>query len=197
VTVEELLAQAAGETIRFAILSTHYRQPLDWTTESLLQAKTNLDRFYTALRDEEVNPSAASVHSLATLGDSPAASVDSEVLAALKDDLNTPAAIARLHELVHHIHTATHLSEKKQWQACLRHSGGLMGLLQKSAQEWFQGTISGQFSLTAEDIEKVIQARQQARQRRDFAQADALRQQLLEKGVILEDTPQGTSWRRA
>jgi cysteinyl-tRNA synthetase len=181
-TVEELLHKADGETIRFAILSTHYRQQLDWTEETLIQAKNNLDRFYLALRDAPMDVS-----------DSKA--IDNIVLEALEDDLNTPAAIARLHELTHGINTAKDAKQRRALQLSLRHSAALMGLLQKSADEWLQAVRLGQ-EYTVQEIEALIAARQQARKNKDFIQADAIRQQLLGKGIILEDNPQGTQWRR-
>lgn len=175
-TVPDLLQQANGETIRFAILSTHYRQPLDWQNDTLIQAKSSLDRLYTALK-----------------GYSPTQEqngIDPEVTSALEDDLNTPKAIARLHELAHKINTSTHKKEKEEWQTRLYNSGGLLGFFLSSFEAWFQGGID------PAEIEQLIEQRNQARLSKNFSEADRIRHQLLEKDIILEDTPQGTTWRK-
>lgn len=179
-TVEELLTQADGECIRLAILSTHYRQSLDWTPNTILQAKAVAQKFYTAVRDFEEDASSVLP--------------DEEVLAALGDDLNTPLALARLHALVHAVNTAASLEEKRALQGTLVASGRLMGLLEQKASQWFQ---KGPGDLDEDEIMGQIEARAAAKGARDFAQADAIRAALLVRGVVLEDSPQGTTWRRA
>jgi cysteinyl-tRNA synthetase len=176
ITVPDLLQQANGETIRFAILSTHYRQPLDWQDDTLHQAKSSLDRLYTALKGYSATKSQDAI--------------DSQVISALEDDLNTPKAIARLHELVHMVNRSPEPREKEEWQTKLYQSGQLLGFFLSSCEAWFQGGID------PAEIEQLIEQRNQARLAKDFAKADRIRQQLLEQNIVLEDSPQGTTWRK-
>jgi cysteinyl-tRNA synthetase len=159
VTPAELLEQGhRGETLRLALLSAHYRQPLSWTDDVVAQAKTNLDKLYRLAGDtEEGEP-------------------DEGVIEALSDDLNTPLALARLMAL--------------EDPAAVKGSARLMGLLQSSADEWFRGEAD------ASAIESRIAERTEAKKKRDFSTADRIREELKAEGIILEDGPNGTTWRR-
>lgn len=180
-TVRDLLAHHSGETIRFALLSTHYRQPMDWTETTLPRAKQSLDRLYTALK---------------TCGPLPQLDeVAPFILEALKDDLNVPLAITHLHELATTINKTTHTEERDHAGAILKASGQLLGILQEDPEVWFRGKTSTQ--ITPSEIETQIEARRQARLRKDFAESDRIRQALQNQGILLEDTPQGTTWRQA
>jgi cysteinyl-tRNA synthetase len=181
-TVRDLLAKAPGEAIRMCLLSAHYRAPLDWTDEALNHARQALDRLYGALRSVGPGPVAETV---------PAA-----VLAALEDDLNTPKAIAELHELAGRLNRASG-PERAALAADLRAGGAVLGLLQADPEAWFKWQPAGGEGLSDAAIEDLIARRIDAKKTRNFAEADRIRDELKACGVALEDTPQGTKWRRA
>jgi cysteinyl-tRNA synthetase len=159
ITPEALLAQGhRGETLRLALLSAHYRSPLPWTDALVEQSKTILDKLYR------------------TTGDAAAGKIDADVIEALSDDLNTPAALARLQAI--------------EDPANLKASAALLGLLSTSADEWFRGGAD------EAAIEARIAERTAAKQARDFPTADRIRDELKADGIVLEDGPGGTTWRR-
>ena len=166
-TVHELLDQYPGEAIRLLLLSAHYRQPLDFTHEGLVQAKATLDRWYGQLRGRQLAAADA---------------VPSSVEDALSDDLNTPLAISAIHQL--------------DDPAVLRAGANALGLLQQDAEAWFRWTPAGTVGPTEAEIESAIAARQSARKAKNFAEADRIRDDLAAKGVVLEDGPKGTVWKR-
>jgi len=166
-TVHELLDQYPAEAIRLLLLSAHYRQPLDFTHEGLQQAKATLDRWYGALRGK---PAAAAV------------AVPASVEGALSDDLNTPLAISAVHQLGD--------------PAELLAGGHALGLLQHDPEAWFRWTPTGTGGPTEAEIEVAIAARQAARKAKDFKESDRIRDELRAKGVVVEDGPKGTTWKR-
>ncbi len=177
-TIREVLDEAPGEAVRFAMLMGHYRDPLDWTSDRLAQAKLALDRFYLALRG---------------LGDGAQTLMAERVQAALDDDLNTPLAIAALYELLAELNKATTAVAKARLRSELLASGAVLGILQQSPEAWLKGKASD-----ATAIEDLVAARNAARKARDFAEADKIRVQLAIEGIVLEDKPDGTTeWRRA
>ena len=184
ITIRDALAETPGEVIRLVLLSTHYRHPMDWSADGLRQARANLDRLYTALR----NAGAAS--------DGVEDAVDPEVEAALCDDLNTPKALAALHRLAGDLNRAGDEAARAQARAALRGSGALLGLLQADPEAWFRGA-GQEDGMSDADIEALIAARAAARAQRDFAEADRIRDAMAAEGIALEDTAEGTLWRRA
>ena len=185
VTIRDLLDRHGGEALRYALLSGHYRQELQWE-ESLTHAERSLDTLYQALRDTDDggNDTAAS-YSTAGAGTFP-----EYVLDALCADLNTPRALAAMHALAADLHRAEDDDSVRALRTALLAGGWLLGILTKSPQEHFQGI--------AQDatVERMIEERNAARAARDFARADEIRDDLAARGIQLEDTSDGTRWRR-
>ncbi|RYY91918.1 MAG: cysteine--tRNA ligase, partial [Alphaproteobacteria bacterium] len=175
--IHDLLQHFDGETMRLALMSAHYRQPLDWTEALLTQSKATLDRLYNALRRmKDVAP----YHTGAPDG----------VLAALCDDLNTPLALAELSALA----TEANKAEPEDWprmKGQLLAAGQLLGLLQKDPEAWARGDASA-----AKRIDALVQQRIDARKAKDFAAADQIRKALADEGIEIMDGPQGSTWRR-
>ncbi len=183
-TVRELLKHYPGEVLRFALLSAHYRSALNFSAELLDQARASLDSFYGALRDAEDVAVDMSVE------------LEGEAFyQALLDDLNTPLAIAELHRITKALNKCDVLGERVQLKARLLAAGSMLGVLEQSPSDWFQGGDAD--DITAAEIEAAIAERNEAKQSKDFERSDAIRDDLLERGVILEDSREGTGWRRA
>ena len=184
VTIRKALAETPGEVIRMVLLSTHYRHPLDWSAEGIEQARLNVDKLYHALRN--AGPAAGAME----------ATVDAEVEAALCDDLNTPRALTALHRLAGELNRAGDAATQAQTCAALRGSGALLGLLQTEPETWFRGDAH-EDGMSDAEIEALIDARSAARAARDFAEADRIRAVMAEEGITLDDTADGTLWRRS
>ena len=180
--VHDLLKTAPGEAVRYALLSTHYRSPLDWTDELLSSSKKSLDRLYGTL--DELKDIAAS---------SPDASTTEKFYTALQEDLNTPLAFSELHAIAKAANSSNQVEQQAQLKAALLECGACLGLLQQDPDAWFG--VGGQ-DAQAQEIEQLIEQRNAARAAKDFAAADKIRDDLAALGVEILDRPEGTSWRK-
>ena len=183
-TVHVLLEEFPGEAIRLALLKSHYRKPMDFTKEGLREAKLELDRFYNILRRHSSVPKSQ-------------ADIPKSVLSQLKDDLNTPGAISALHQCLGALKNA----EEDQILAAknaLLAAGHVLGLLQQDPEGWlkWQPVTAIEAGLSDAEIEVLIAERVNARANKDFAASDRIRDQLTNDGIILEDSSEGTIWRR-
>ena len=183
-TVRELLQSYRGEVLRFALLSAQYRSPLNFTVELLEQAETTLSSLYGGLR-EVVDIEADMSVDLAA----------EAFYAALNDDLNTPVAIAELHALAKELNKAEP-AQKSQLKGRLLTAASMLGILQQNPEEWLHGGASDEL-ISADEVETLIAQRQQAKLDKEYSRADEIRQSLVERGVVLEDSREGTKWRRA
>ena len=176
----ELLERGVkGEVIRYAMLTGHYRAPLDWNDQLIEQARKSLDRLYGVLRrfGGEAEPGAA----------------PEAVVTALRDDMNTPKALAALFEIAGRANKAQSEADRASAVGELKAAGDLVGLFQEDADAWF-----GLDALSDEqkaEIDALVAERAEARKAKDFARADRLRDELNAKGVQAEDGPEGTTWR--
>ena len=177
--LDDVLAKAPAEALRLLFLSSHYHQPFNFTFEGLSNAKATLDKFYNALlrvkdvKAEKVEP-------------------DTRVVEALADDLNTPLALTYLHENVNNLNKAESEEDKIKYKSELLANAYLLGLLWQDAEGWFKGGAAGDDA----EIEAKIQARAEAKKNKDWATADKIRNELKEQGIILEDGPNGTTWKK-
>lgn len=174
----DLLAQGIkGEVIRFTLLSGHYRQPLDWTEDGLMQSKRTLDRFYNILHELKAVPLQA-------------VEVPAGIIEALQDDLNTPKAYAELNALAKSAADVKTAKAKTEFIA----GAALLGFLLHDPAEWLgYGAETGQ---AAQWIDNLLAERAEAKKSRNFARADEIRAVLAEKGIVIEDGPDGTKWRK-
>ncbi len=178
--IDEVLEKAPAEALRLLFLSTHYHQPFNFTFEGLNQAKATLDKFYNAL---------LRVKDVETVKAEP----DERVVAALADDMNTPLALSHLHELANILNKASTVEAQKEAKARLLASADLLGILWQDPEKWFKGGNDDEAAM----IEAKIAERAAAKKAKDYALADKIREELKAQGIILEDTPQGTTWKKA
>ena len=176
--IKDLLEEIPGEVVRMALISTHYRKPINWSNDLIKDSKKKLDRLYGAIRKIDIFQNAEP---------------SNEVLLALADDLNTPKALSALFNIVKLINNSEDPMERDKYASTLMASASLLGLMTLSADEWFKTTPNG--VLTREEIEHLITQRERARKSKNFSESDRIRDDLLQKGVVIEDGPDGTEWR--
>ncbi|WP_309043181.1 cysteine--tRNA ligase [Marinobacter sediminicola] len=187
-TIREILETYPPEVVRFFLVSSHYRSQVDYSEDNLAEAGRSLARLYHALRGIEPMNS----------NDVPETEHDRRFVELMNDDFNCPGAISVLHALANDINQHRREGREddaRQAATVMIRLGDVLGILQQNPDAFFQADSGGE--LTAEDIEAKIQARADARKARDFAGADRIRDELVEQGVILDDSREGTSWRRS
>jgi cysteinyl-tRNA synthetase len=182
--VHDMIETIPGEAIRLALIGAHYRQPLDWSDDTIDAATRMLDRLYGAVRGIECS---AEERANAVPPDA--------VVAALEDDLNTPKALSEIFDVVRRLNKASDAAKRHQLALQVIAAGDLLGLLQVSPEAWFAGAEGA--GMPIDRVDRLIRERNAARANRDFAQADAIRDQLTAAGIAIEDGPDGTRWRRS
>jgi cysteinyl-tRNA synthetase len=182
--LHELLEKHPPELLRFMLMRAHYRQPLEWSDETLAQARATLDGWYGVLRD------LAHVEIPDNIGGAP----DNDLIAALSDDLNTPEAIAVVSRHAAAARKASNDEERAIAKKSLLNVGAFLGLLQQDPEAWFKRT-SGDNNVDAAWIEQKLVERAEARKARDFTRSDLIRNELAKFGIVIEDGPQGARWK--
>ncbi len=213
VTARDLLRQHAGRTIRFYLLSAHYRRPLNYTEEAMAQAEQALDRIDRALlnldhRKESLEQAKDLLHQdqVSAFSESAAQALDEvrrQFQEAMDDDFNTADAIAAVFEGVRQANSylagrSVSLVGIERWQSLLQELLEVLGLKDATLAPFTEDGAddSADTRLSAEEVEALLRERAQARAERDFARSDEIRDQLLSADIVIEDTPQGTRWRR-
>jgi len=193
-TIRDVMEKFHPEVIRYFIVSSHYRSPVNFSDVALKEAKTALSRFYHSFKAYQ-----------AVYGDKLVETLDDTLVerfnTAMRDDFNTAEAIAVLFEVNKELNRAVKEENAEQaaiFYATLRHLTNILGLVQHNVDEFLKSDIGQDaLGLSEEQIEDLIQQRKDAKKDKNFARADEIRQSLLDQGVVLEDTRQGTVWRRA
>ena len=184
VTIKDILRKYHPEVIRFFLLSTHYRNPLNFSFNGIDESKKTLDKFYDALRKVD-------------LSDTKNIPFDGGVIESLKDDFNSPKLISFLHKILDKLNKSflNNKNESKSIADLLISSGSVMGLFQSKPDEYFK-FISSEVLITEEEIEDLITERNLARNQKDFIKSDKIRDDLKAKGINLEDIGEKTIWKR-
>lgn len=184
-TVREVMKQYVPEVIRYFLIASHYRSPINYSDQSLKQAEVALERFYTSLKGRDIDSAMDLTNSR----------YEKAFFTAMDDDFNTPEALGALFDLVREVNRQKDSDEKyaNQLAALLVRLGGVLGILQSPAEVFLQGGVSEE--LDTEEIERLIAQRRAARQNKDWALADEIRDKLTAMKVVVEDSAAGVGWR--
>lgn len=189
-TIREVLEKYHPEVVRFLLISSHYRSPINYSEENLIEARSGLERFYGALRDfAEVVPT--------PLADLKASDYYQAFITAMNDDFNTRVALAGMYDLVRDLNNAAkaNIDSARDLAAQLKALGGILGILQDSPEVFLQS--GARDDIATDEVEKLIAERVAAKVDKNYQRADEIRQMLLSQGVVLEDSRDGaTQWRR-
>jgi len=184
--LKDLLMEAPGEVVRLGLLTAHYRQPLDWSSEVLVDAQQKLDRMYGALREAGISGAQLSQSNVLP---------PLTVVEALEDDLNTPKALAELFNLAREINREADAKKRQKLAEVMRAGGWFLGLLQADPELWFIEARSSDV-LDEQAINSLVANRESARKAGNFSEADLIRDELRRKGITIEDSSKGSRWRR-
>ncbi len=186
-TIRDVLAYYDAETVRYFLLSGHYRSQLNYTEENLKQARTALERLYTSLRGTDANAQPVGGEAF-----------EAQFIDAMNDDFNTPEAYSVLFDLAREVNRlkSVDMDAANGLAAVLRNLAKVLGLLEQEPEYFLQSGAKADDAGEVEKIESLIQQRNDARKNKDWAAADVARDALTAMGIVLEDGPQGTVWRR-
>lgn len=187
-TIREVLKKYHPEVVRYLLINSHYRSPINYSEDNLLEARAGLTRFYSALRDYDQLP-AASESVLAENADY------QRFLTAMRDDFNTPVALAVMFDLVRALNAASTPAEAETLTGIIKAMADVLGILQAPPEVFLQGQ-GDEGGLSNAQIESLVNERIEAKREKNFTRADAIRTQLIEAGIVLEDSAEGTRWRR-
>jgi len=184
-TIREILDKYDAEVVRYLLISSHYRSEIDYSQESLQEARNGLDRFYNALKDHaDVAPASQDELTRSSFYD--------RFVLAMDDDFNTREALSGMYDLVRDLNSEADATAKRNLASQLKALGQILGILRRNPHEYLQAGVA----LSGEQIEALIAERLQARTDKNFVRSDEIRDELKAKGVVLEDSKGGTTWRR-
>ena len=185
-TIRDVLAEHDPEVVRFLLVASHYRSPINYSVDSLTEARKSLTRLYTALEGVDTD----------AIASSEASPYRERFTQVMDDDFNTPEALAVMFELAREVNRAKQEQpdEAARLGGELKQLGAILGLLQQAPQKFLKGTQQQGMPLSESEIEAKIDQRIEAKANKDFAQADAIRDELAALGIILKDSREGTSW---
>ncbi|MBL4661520.1 MAG: cysteine--tRNA ligase [Alcanivoracaceae bacterium] len=178
--IKDVAAQYKGEVIRWLLLSAQYRQSVAWSDDSIHKANKTLDRIYAVLRENQSIDADINKENIPTA-----------IITALDDDLNTPITFAEINKLAKQLAKAESIEDKQHFKSQLLSTGELLGFFQEDAESWFK---SDDTDIDNENVESLIQQRDQARADKDWAKSDEIRDELAAMNIILEDSSSGTRW---
>ena len=189
-TIRDVLKKYHPEVVRYFLLSSHYRSPINYSEDNLIEARQGLERFYFALQNfADVAPT--------LLCDLEGSAYYQRFVVAMDDDFNTREAFSAMYDLVRELNTSAREDQKKAMAGELKALGGILGILQENPEVFLKGSAQDSSGLSDADIDGLVAEREAAKLNKNYARADEVREELKEQGIVLEDSREGTRWRRA